>query len=432
MAESTPSALRQKTIYSIFVRNHTKEGTFRAAQADLGRIRALGTDYIWLMPIHPVGKVARKGALGSPYAISDYRAINPEYGTLEDFAVFADAVHALGMKLMIDVVYNHTSPDSVLWQTHPEWFYRKPDGTPGNHVGDWSDIIDLDYTHTELWDYQIETLCQWAHYVDGFRCDVAPFVPVEFWKRAREEVAKVRPDCIWLAETVHASFGDLMRSKGLNCATDDEDFEAFDIEYEYDIRELFEDVLKGKKPLSAWAEALNGQETRYPANYDKLRFLENHDTERIASFVHDPKALAVFTALVFYLKGTTLIYGGQEIGSTLRPSLFDKDTVLWDWRRAELDGRDLSDLMARMSKIAHEVLGGDDTFQAAADDKQGIMVCRRDGLHPTLGIFPLRGRDAEAAVDLPDGTYRNLVTGQPVTISDGTVSLPGCACIIER
>ena len=219
---------------------------------------------------------------------------------------------------------------------------------------------------------------------------------------------------------------------GQNCATDDEDFEAFDIEYEYDIRELFEDVLKGNKPLSAWAEALNGQETRYPANYDKLRFLENHDTERIASFVHDPKALATFTALVFYLKGTTLIYGGQEIGSTLRPSLFDKDTVLWDWRRAELDGRDLSDLMARMSKIAHKVLDGDDTFQAAADDEQGIMVCRRDGLHPTLGIFPLRGRDAEVAVDLPDGTYRNLVTGQPVTVSDGTVSLPGCACIIER
>ena len=200
MAKSTEIRCRDLLIYSVFVRNHTDEGSFRAVIPDLPRIRKLGTDVVWLMPIHPIGKEKRKGTLGSPYANMDYRSVNPEYGSLEDFAALADAIHENGMKCIIDVVYNHTSPDSVLWKTHPEFFYKKKDGQPGNHVGDWSDIIDLDYTVPELWDYQIESLKYWAGFVDGFRCDVASMVPVGFWKKARAEVEKVRPGCLWLAE----------------------------------------------------------------------------------------------------------------------------------------------------------------------------------------------------------------------------------------
>ena len=207
--------LQRAIIYSVFVRNHTAEGTFRALIGDLPRIRALGVDCIWLMPIHPLGEKARKGSLGSPYAIRDYRAINPAYGTLEDFKALVDAIHGQGMRCMIDVVYNHTSPDSVLWDEHPAWFYKKPDGTPGNRVGDWTDIIDLDYnSDPALWNYQIDTLVQWARIVDGFRCDVASFVPVDFWEQARSEVEKVRPGCIWLAESVHRAFGAEMRRRG--------------------------------------------------------------------------------------------------------------------------------------------------------------------------------------------------------------------------
>ena len=173
MAFDTDTSLQNQIIYSVFVRNHTKEGTFRGLISDLDRIRSLGTDIIWLMPIHPIGEMKRKGSLGSPYANRDYRSINPEYGTIEDFRALADAVHARGMLIMIDVVYNHTSPDSVLWNEHPEFFYKKPDGRPGNHVGEWTDVIDLEYNNRELWDYQIETLKGWADIVDGFRCDVA-------------------------------------------------------------------------------------------------------------------------------------------------------------------------------------------------------------------------------------------------------------------
>lgn len=122
MAQNTDKTLMHKLIYSVFVRNHTPEGTFRALEGDLDRLRALGTDIVWLMPIHPIGKEGRKGTLGSPYAIRDYRGINPEYGTMEDFRHLVDAIHDRGMKCIIDVVYNHTSPDSVLAHTHPEWF----------------------------------------------------------------------------------------------------------------------------------------------------------------------------------------------------------------------------------------------------------------------------------------------------------------------
>ena len=158
MAVNTDKKYRNQVIYSVFVRNYSDEGSFAALRRDLGRIKELGVDILWLMPIHPIGIENRKGKSGSPYAISDYRSINPEYGTLEDFAQLVDDIHSHGMKCMIDVVFNHTSPDSWLRNHHPEWFYHKPDGRFGNKVGEWLDVIDLDYSNRQLWDYLIETL----------------------------------------------------------------------------------------------------------------------------------------------------------------------------------------------------------------------------------------------------------------------------------
>ena len=236
MAANTDPKLQNQVIYSIYVRSHTQEGTFLSVIPDLDRIRALGTDIIWLMPIHPIGVQGKKGSLGCPYANRDYREVNPAYGTMEDFRRLVEEIHQRGMKCIIDVVYNHTSPDSVLYSQHPEWFYKTSEGRPGNKIGDWSDVIDLDYSHRELWDYQIESLCQWAEIVDGFRCDVASFLPVEFWLQAREAVEKVRPGCIWLAESVHRGFGCWARRQGIYSAKDPELYAAFDMEYEYDIR----------------------------------------------------------------------------------------------------------------------------------------------------------------------------------------------------
>ena len=385
MAADTDPQLQQQVIYSIYVRNHTPAGTFAAVETDLGRIRELGCDIVWLLPVHPIGEKARKGTLGSPYANRDYRAINPEYGTLDDFKSLVGAIHAQGMRCMMDVVYNHTSPDSVLFERHPEFFYRRADGTPGNHVGDWSDIIDLDYEVPELWDYQIETLCGWAKIVDGFRCDVASFVPMAFWKRARAAVEKVHPGFVWLAETVHRSFGDACRRRGMYCATDNQAFEAFDIEYDYDVREAFEGYLKGSVPLSCYLDLLDMQENAYPRNYNKMRFLENHDVERIASHVTDLSDLENLTAMMYLLKGTTLVYAGQERAATHLPSLFDKDTIDWE------GGHDLSGLMRSMSRIKHERLGADDNVCYAADDANDVATVERSGSHGrVVGIFSLR------------------------------------------
>ena len=420
MAFDTDKSLQNQLIYSVFVRNHTKEGTFRGLIPDLDRIRSLGTDIIWLMPIHPIGEMKRKGSLGSPYANRDYRSINPEYGTIEDFRALADAVHARGMLIMIDVVYNHTSPDSVLWNEHPEFFYKKPDGRPGNHVGEWTDVIDLEYNNRELWDYQIETLKGWADIVDGFRCDVASLVPVEFWKRARREVAEIHPGSIWLAESIHRSFNVECRRAGMYAATDAEAYEAFDIEYEYDVREAFDAYLDGEGTLAHWLDLLNFQDFAYPKNYNKLRYLENHDTERIAARMSGEFSLENFTAMTFFLKGTTLVYGGQECAAVHRPSLFDADPVDWG------SGRDLSQLISRLAMLKKTALSPDDIFIAEPDEADDIAVLiRDDGTEFKTGIFSLKGRSGDVSVCLPDGIYDDLLGGGTVSVKDGLLHCAG-------
>ena len=425
MAKDTDPGLQKQIIYSIFVRNHTPEGTFRALIPDLPRIRELGADIVWLMPIRPVGEKARKGSLGSPYANRDYRRVDPAYGSIEDFRALAEAVHENGMKLMIDVVYNHTSPDSVLWETHPEFFYKRPDGSPGNRVGDWSDIIDLDYSAPGLWDYQIESLKYWAGTVDGFRCDVASLVPLDLWKRARAEVEKVRPGCVWLAESVHSSFNSFCRMNGMYASRDADAYEAFDIEYDYDIRESFDRFLRGELPLSAWTELLNLQEQAYPANYNKLRCLENHDQPRIASLVSGEAELESFTAMQFFLKGTTLLYAGQERALKHRPSLFDKDTIDWS------DGTDISPMISKLAAFKKEYLEPDDIFYAAADDASCTAVMtRQSGERVKTGIFPLRAQPSELGVRLPDGIYEDLLFGAAAEVKDGRLLCEGRPMLI--
>ena len=425
MANNTNPRLQNQVIYSVYVRNHTPEGTFRSVIPDLDRIRSLGTDIIWFLPIHPIGVQGKKGSLGCPYANRDYRTVNPAYGSMEDFRALVDAIHERGMKCMIDVVYNHTSPDSVLFREHPEFFYRGPDGRPGNKMGDWSDVIDLDYSHPGLWDYLVETLVGWARIVDGFRCDVASFVPLAFWERARAEVAKVNPDCVWLAETVHLGFGCLARRNGIPSTLDYDAYAAFDIEYEYDIREVFDKYLRGEIALSHYLDMLNYQEGAYPGNYNKLRFLENHDQPRIASFVREEAALRNYTAMLYFLKGTTLLYAGQEFEDDHLPSLFEREPI--DRRT----GRDLTPLLQRLAAVK-QGFGTQDWFRAEADDENDIALLQRGGEGKRfLGVFSLKAKSAEVSVDVPDGTYENLIDGETVTARDGKLPCEGKPIILR-
>ncbi len=424
MAENTEKTWRNQVIYSIFVRNHTQEGTFEGVRRDLPRIRELGADVIWLLPVHPIGEKARKGVLGSPYAIRDYRGVNPEYGTLDDFRRLVDEAHRLGMKCIIDVVYNHTSPDSVLAEEHPEWFYHKEDGAFGNRVGDWSDIIDLDYKNRGLWAYQIETLKYWASMVDGFRCDVAPLVPLGFWREARAAVESVRPGCLWLAETVDPGFIAQLRAEGFGCLSDCQTYEAFDICYDYDIYHVFRDYLDGTVPLARYAEAVNRQEVTYPANYSKLRFLENHDQARAAFLVPDGPSLLNWTAFSFFQKGTGFIYAGQEAGCAHLPNLFYKDPVDWT-------GPDRSEQFRRLCALKKHPLMTDSAYTVQALPGDVLYAVHRKGNRRLAGVFSVRGAKALVWVDVPDGWYENLFDGGRVEVKDGRVSCRGVPIIIE-
>jgi glycosidase len=423
MAQNTPKHYRNLIMYSIFVRNHTPEGTFQALRTDLPRIRNLGVDIIWLMPIHPIGTKARKGSLGSPYAISDYRAVNPEYGTMEDFQALVADIHRLGMKCIIDVVYNHTAPDSWLVEHHPEWFYHKPDGSFGNHVGDWSDIVDLDYGQQELWDYQIETLKMWAQIVDGFRCDVAPLLPIEFWQKARAEVEAVRPGCFWLSESIEPGFIDYLHSQNLIAHSDGEIFQAFDVAYDYDIWGTFRGYLSGNTPLTAYAEAVNNQERIYPDNYVKLRYLENHDNDRAAHIIPDRRKLLNWTAFMYFQKGMTLLFGGQETGTAHRPELFDKDPVVWNGEN------ELPDLLRRLAAIKKDPIFADSHYYVQALEGDVLLATHEGEADKLVGIFFVNG--TLARTNLPDGTYQDLISGNPVNIKDSTVENGGFPVIFR-
>ena len=409
--------LRNMTLYSIFVRNFG--GTFAAVENDFPRIRDLGVDAIWLLPIHPIGKEKRKGTLGSPYAISDYRAINPEFGTMDDFAHLCDAAHALGLKVLIDVVYHHTSPDSVLVKTHPEYFYRKPDGSFGNHVGDWSDIIDLDFDNRALWDELIDTLCFWAQYVDGFRCDVASMVPLDFWRKARARVETVRPGCIWLAESVEHGFIRYNRMQGLTALSDSELYQAFDICYDYDVYEDYAAYAKGEIPLSAYIKALERQESTYPADYVKLRNTENHDRPRTAELFPDPVVRENWLAWNFFQKGLSMLYCGQEWGVDRTPSLFDPDPV-------PREGAPMHEaLLKKLIAMKKDPLFSDGVYTLEAQENDVIVSTWTMGARRAVGVFSMRGKAASVEVPLPDGAHAELLSGTEQTVRNGTVSSSG-------
>ena len=409
--------LRNMTLYSIFVRNFG--GTFAAVEADLPRIRALGADAIWLLPIHPIGREKRKGSLGSPYAIEDYRAVNPEFGTMNDFVRLCDAAHALGLKVLIDVVYHHTSPDSVLVKAHPEYFYRKPDGSFGNHVGDWSDIIDLDFECRALWDELIDTLCFWAQYVDGFRCDVASMVPLDFWLEARKRVETVRPGCIWLAESVEHGFIRYNRMQGLVALSDSELYQAFDICYDYDIYADFVAYANGQIPLSAYITALERQESTYPADYVKLRCTENHDRPRTAELFPDPVVRENWLAWNFFQKGIALLYCGQEWAADHTPSLFDPDPV-------PREGEPMHEaLLRKLAAMKKDPLFADGVYTLEARENDVIVSTWTLRNRKAIGVFSMRAKPSDVEIPLADGTCADLLFGTEYDVRNGAVACTG-------
>ena len=427
MAKNTPLSYRNLNIYSVFIRNFSEEGTFEAVTKELDRIKNLGTDIVWFLPFYPIGEKNKKGTVGSPYAIKDYRSIDKTHGTMDDFKTLVNEIHKRDMKAMIDIVLNHTSPDSVLSEERPEWFFRKEDGSLGNQVGDWTDIIDLDYTNKDLWTYHIDTLKQWAEIVDGARCDVAPLLPIEFWNEARSEIKTVNPEFIWLAESIERHFLQDLRSEGIIAHSDAEVFEAFDLSYDYDVYLEFRDYIDGKAPLSKYVHVLNLQDSSYPMNYVKMKFLENHDQDRATSFIKSKNDLMQWTAFNYLQKGATLIFNGQEVQADTIPKLFEKDPINWD------ANKDISDYMAHLAQLQKDYIPVEnDRYQLEADDKTDtVKMYFTNPERKLVGVFNLKEQTGETTITLEDGTYVNLISEETIVVNNGKIALEYTPALFE-
>lgn len=428
MSIMTKKELRQLFLYQVYVRNHTEEGTFNALEKDLDRIKSLGVDILYLIPFHKIGQLRKKGELGCPYSIQDYRSINPEYGTLEDFKSLVDLTHQKGMKFMMDIVFNHTSYDSVLLKEHPEYFYQNEQGEFTNRVGDWWDITDLDYTKDKgLWKELISTLEYWARLgVDGFRWDVASLLPIEFLEMAHERLLEINPDVIFLSESVHGHFLIENRQIGCRVFSESEIYQVFDMAYEYDIHPYFEGYLNGHNTFRRYLEELERQEHIYPDNYIKLRNLENHDYGRFAPMVdNNIDKIKNWTALIFFSKGSTMIYGGQEFCDTNRPSLFDKDPVNWD-------GENLTPLITNLASIVKNETFSHGYYNIRMTNIDVYVGTYRHNGEEVVGIFNVGLEEGPFHIDIEDGAYRNLIDGSTFEVKDGMMDLQKNPIIIKK
>jgi len=312
-----PEWSRDAVIYQINTRQFTKEGTFRAAQRELPRLKALGVDILWLMPIHPIGVKNRKGTLGSPYSVRDYYGVNPEFGTKFEFRAFVDAAHKQGMHVILDWVANHSAWDNPLVTQHPEWYDRDWKGefrpTPW---WDWSDIIDFDFRQAGVRRYMADAMLYWVREfdVDGYRADVAAYVPLDFWEQLRRDLDTIKP-VYMLGE---AQMRDLH-------------YRAFDASYGWGWYETVSNIAKGRADVGALFGYYSENESAWPAGAQRMIYVENHDQNSWHGTQFETFGPALTNAILLSMvgEGIPLIYNGVEAGNPKRLQFFEKDPIVW-------------------------------------------------------------------------------------------------------
>lgn len=342
-----PEWAYNSVIYEMNVRQYTPEGTFAAAAEELPRLKKLGVDVIWLMPVYPIGVEQRKGTLGSYYAISDYCAINPEFGTMADFDAFLDKAHKAGFKVILDWVANHTSPDAVWESEKPaDWYVRDSLGNTVTQY-DWTDIAELNYDSRDMREEMRNSMRFWLDKgVDGFRCDMACEVPVDFWRESLPVFRAEYPGTYYLAE-----------GENPELHTD-----AFDASYAWELHHLLNDIAQGKKGMPELRAYIAKDAAGVPAEAFRLMFTSNHDENSWAGteFERMGEAADVMALLTFVLpSGQPLIYTGQEIGYDHRFEFFEKDPVpAWEWNVRSDFYRSLVDLRHAHPALAAGEKGG--------------------------------------------------------------------------
>ena len=356
-------------MYEVNIRQFSPEGTFAGVEAQLPRLKDLGVDILWLMPMYEIGTEGRKGTLGSYYAISDYKKVNPEFGTMEDFEHLLAAAHKLGFKVILDWVANQTAPDNVWMTEKPADFYERD--ADGNAIWeyDWTDTRSLNYENEDVWWAQDDAMRFWLEKgVDGFRCDAAGEVPAEFWKGILPKMNKDYPDIYLLAEAERDNLAD---------AT-----ETFDANYAWELHHLLNSLAQGRKTVADLKDYVTRDAARFPKEAFRLTFTSNHDENSWSGteFEREGAAANACAVLCFTLPGSQpLIYTGQEIGLSRRLEFFEKDPIT-DWSANEYTTfwKKLVDLKHNNPALAAGEKGGDIVWWEIPEGLDGIVAFHRE------------------------------------------------------
>ena len=365
-------------LYEVNIRQYTPEGTLAAFGRHLTRLESLGIDVFWLMPVQPIGVKNRKGVLGSYYSVRNYTAVNPEYGTAADFRHLVDDIHRHRKHVILDWVPNHSSFDNVWVAQHPDWYLHKADGSIMNardnedHETDWTDVAELDYSKPAMRAAMIAAMRWWVDsmHVDGFRCDVAGGVPMDFWMEARRALATSRPDLFMLAEAEGPKF-----------------HAAFDATYGWEFHHLLNEIAQGKKPATDLDAYLARERRTYPRDADRMYFTSNHDENSWSGTEFERMGqnhLPAFVLAATLQHSLPLLYTGQEVSLSKRLRFFEKDTV--DWRGPSLAQfyRAMFDLKHANHALWNGAEGGDQLRLGANGSDRVYAFTRTRGANTVL------------------------------------------------
>ena len=397
-------------LYELNIRQFTAEGSFRAAAERLAFLRSIGVDAIWLMPIYPIGEEGRKGSLGSYYSIKDYTAINEEFGSEENFRAFVTAAHALGIKVLLDWVANHTARDARWLTERPADWYERDEAGVAKVPWDWTDTAKLNYANHDVWRGQIEAMCYWVREfgIDGFRCDMAMLVPIEFWQEASKELHNLKSDIFMLAEAEEDNLFDA----------------AFNMSYQWNIHHIMCDIAKGARRVWDLRNAIHAERAKYPREAMRLSFTSNHDENSWSGSEQSRfgAALEVMTALCFLMPSTMpLIYTGQEVGYDHSFKFFDRDPIP---AKAYVENR-TTELYRRLAALKH----GEAAL--AAGERGGEMIEIENNAKDCMLTFvrEVRGSRVFAIMNLSPyvihadfntgiyaGRYYDAMTGDEVNV----------------
>ena len=385
--KNTPEWVKDAVIYEVNIRQHTPEGTFNAFIKDIPRLKEMGIDILWLMPIHKIGVLNRKGGLGSYYSVYDYKSINPEFGSMDDFKNLVQTAHENGMYVILDWVANHTSWDAVWTKTNPEFYHTDSDGNFCVPVEDWEDVIHLNFENKALWEAMTDALKFWIIEadIDGYRCDVADMVPTEFWNYARRELDKIK-QVFMLAEAEKP----------------EHHFEAFDMSYGWWLMHVMNGIAKGEKPVNRIDTVLTWEQNEFPDAAIKMRFTTNHDENSWNGTVYERygEGNLTFSVLCYTLPGMPLIYSGQEAGMNKRLRFFEKDTIDWKDIKYQEFYTKMNKLKKQNIALWNGQFGGDIKIIHSKTDSPVFAFERTKDNNRIIVILNLSDQSAEAKLEI--------------------------------